>query len=49
MFTPVSAMAVDDEKDQTILFSLFLARLGFDSITFNDPLVAPKHYGQYNK
>jgi two-component system, cell cycle response regulator CpdR len=49
MFTPVSAMVVDDEKDQTILFSLFLARFGFDSITFNDPLVALKHYGQYNK
>ena len=46
---PASVMVVDDEKDQTFLFSLFLARFGFDSITFNDPLVALKHYGQYNK
>ena len=49
MISPASVMVVDDEKDQTILFSLFLARFGFDSITFNDPLVALKHYGQYNK
>ena len=46
---PASVMVVDDEKDQTFLFNLFLARFGFDSITFNDPLVALKHYGQFNK
>lgn len=49
MITPTSVMVVDDENDQTSLFSLFLARLGFDSITFNDPLVALNHYRQYNK
>lgn len=49
MFTPSSIMVVDDDKDQTILYSLFLAKFGFDSISFNDPLIALKHYEQYPK
>ncbi len=37
-------MVVDDNNDQTILYSLLLARFGLDSISFNDPALDLKHY-----
>ncbi len=48
MVIPSSIMVVDDDHDQANLFNLFLARLGVDSISFNDPSLALKHYEQYS-
>jgi DNA-binding response OmpR family regulator len=43
---PLSVMIVDDDWDTTYLFKLYLARLGFDSITFTDPNSALAHFQQ---
>ena len=48
MVIPSSILVVDDDHDQANLFNLFLARLGVDSISFNDPSLALKHYEQYS-
>jgi DNA-binding response OmpR family regulator len=39
-------MVVDDDWDALYLFRLYLARLGFDSITFTDPRLALAHFQQ---
>jgi DNA-binding response OmpR family regulator len=39
-------MIVDDDWYTTYLFKLYLARLGFDSITFTDPRLALAHFQQ---
>lgn len=39
-------MIVDDQQDISYLYKLHLARLGFDSISFDNPLVALDHYQQ---
>ena len=43
---PLSVMIVDDDWDVTYLFRLYLARLGFDSITFTEPKSALAHFQQ---
>ncbi len=40
-------MIVEDEWDIAHLFSLSLARSGFDTITFAEPLLALDHFKQY--
>jgi DNA-binding response OmpR family regulator len=39
-------MIVEDEPDLSYLYRSHLARLGIDSITFDNPLVALNHYQQ---
>ena len=41
-------MIVEDERDLSHLYKLYLARLRIDSIIFDDPLVALNHYQQYH-
>ena len=40
-------MIVEDEWDIAHLFSLSLARFGFDTISFTEPLLALDHFKQY--
>jgi DNA-binding NtrC family response regulator len=49
MSMPLSIMIVEDEWDIAHLFSLSLARSGFDTITFTEPLLALGHFKQYSK
>ncbi len=44
---PLSVMIVEDEWDIAHLFSLSLARSGFDTISFTEPLLALDHFKQY--
>jgi DNA-binding NtrC family response regulator len=44
---PLSIMIVEDKWDIAHLFSLSLARSGFDTITFTEPLLALGHFKQY--
>ena len=47
MSVPISVMIVEDEWDIAYLFNLSLARSGFDTITFTEPLLALDHFKQY--
>jgi DNA-binding response OmpR family regulator len=47
MSLPLCVMIVEDEWDIAHLFSLSLARSGFDTITFTEPLLALVHFKQY--
>src|SRR4029079_7429573 len=47
MSMPLSVMIVEDEWDIAHLFSLSLARSGFDTISFTEPLLALDHFKQY--
>ena len=44
---PLSVMIVEDEWDIAHLFSLSLARSGFDTISFAEPLLDLDHFRQY--
>ena len=44
---PLSIMIVEDESDIAYLFSLCLERLGFNTISFTDPLSALDHFKKY--
>jgi DNA-binding response OmpR family regulator len=46
MSPPLSIMIVEDERDLSHLYKLYLARLGIDSIIFANPLIAFDHYKQ---
>lgn len=46
MSPPISIMIVEDQQDITHLYRLHLARLGIDSIIFDNPLSALEHYQQ---
>lgn len=46
MFPRPSVMVVDDEEELAILFRTFLARSGFDCVSFTDPLAALDHFSQ---
>ncbi|MDN5846283.1 MAG: response regulator [Candidatus Nitrosocosmicus sp.] len=46
MSPPLSIMIVEDERDLSHLYKLYLARLGIDSISFSNPLIALDHYQQ---
>jgi len=49
MSTLPSVMVVDDEEELAYLFSLSLARSGFDTISFTKPLLALDHFIRYPK
>jgi DNA-binding response OmpR family regulator len=42
--SPHSIMMVDDEVELASMFRNFLAKLGFDSICFTNPMLALEHY-----
>ena len=44
MSLPLSVMIVEDEWDIARLLSLYLARSGFDTISFTQPLLALDHF-----
>ena len=46
MSTPLSILIVEDERDLSHLYKLYLARFGIGSIIFADPLLAFDHYQQ---
>lgn len=46
MFTPLSVMIVEDESDLSNLYRLYLARVGIDTISFDNPLADLDHYQQ---
>jgi DNA-binding response OmpR family regulator len=46
MSAPLSIMIVEDQQDIAHLYSLYLARLGIDSTSFDNPLEALNHYQQ---
>jgi DNA-binding response OmpR family regulator len=46
MSIPPSVMVVDDEEELANLFSNFLERSGFNSVSFTDPLLALEHFSQ---
>jgi DNA-binding response OmpR family regulator len=41
-------MIVEDDRDITYVFNIYLARLGIDSIAFSDPKIALDHFQQYH-
>ncbi|MDQ4073492.1 MAG: response regulator [Thermoproteota archaeon] len=49
---PYSILVVDDEPSLASLFRQFFVKLGFDAISFTDPLLALEHfkqnYGKYS-
>ena len=49
MSVPLSVMIVEDEWDIARLLSLYLARSGFDTISFTQPLLALDHFKKYSK
>jgi DNA-binding response OmpR family regulator len=46
MSTRPSVMVVDDEKELSDLYGIFLERCGFNSVSFTDPLSAIDHFSQ---
>jgi two-component system, cell cycle response regulator CpdR len=40
----LSIMVIDDEEELSILFDNFIKALGFDSISFTNPLQALEHF-----
>lgn len=49
MSVPISVMIVEDEADIAHLFSLYLEKVGFNTISFTEPLLALDHFKQYPK
>jgi len=47
MSVPLSVMIVEDQTDIAYLYSLYLTRSGFDTISFTEPLLALDHFRQY--
>ena len=46
MLLPLSMMIVEDERDLSHIYKLYLAKFGIDSINFANPLLALEHYKQ---
>ena len=44
-----SVMVVDDEKELAVLFKAFLERMGYDAVTFTDPVMALEFFKQGTK
>jgi len=44
-----SIMIVEDEKELASLFKAFLERMGYDAVSFTDPLVALEFFKQSTK
>ena len=49
MSEPTSVMVIEDEKELAALFKAFLENMGYDTITFTDPLMALEFYKQGTK
>ena len=49
MSEPTSIMVVEDEKELASLFKAFLERMGYDTVTFTDPIVALEFFKQGTK
>ena len=46
MSEPTSIMVVEDEKELASLFKAFLERMGYDTVTFTDPIMALEFFKQ---
>ena len=46
MSEPTSIMVVEDEMELASLFKAFLERMGYDTVTFTDPIVALEFFKQ---
>ncbi len=49
MSEPTSIMVVEDEMELASLFKAFLERMGYDTVTFTDPIVALEFFKQGTK
>ena len=49
MSEPASVMVVEDEKELASLFKAFLERMGYEPITFTDPIMALEFFKQGTK
>ncbi len=49
MSEPTSIMVVEDEKELASLFKAFLERMGYDTVTFTDPIMALEFFKQGTK
>ena len=49
MSDPTSIMVVEDEKELASLFKAFLERMGYDTVTFTDPIMALEFFKQGTK
>ena len=49
MSEPTSIMVVEDEKELASLFKAFLEKMGYDTVTFTDPIMALEFFKQGTK
>ncbi len=49
MSEPTSIMVVEDEKELASLFKAFLEKMGYDTVTFTDPIMALEFFKQDTK
>lgn len=47
MQIPLSILIVEDEEELAILYKEFIKRMGYDAISFTNPLLAFEHYKKY--
>jgi DNA-binding NtrC family response regulator len=45
--TSTSILIVDDEQELSTLYREYLLEMGFDAVSFTNPLMAFEHYRQY--
>jgi len=43
---PLTILIVDDEEELTILYKEFVRTMGYDAVSFTNPLLALEHYKQ---
>ena len=46
MQTPLSVLIIDDEEELATLYKEFVRRMGYDAVSFTNPLLALEHYKQ---
>jgi CheY-like chemotaxis protein len=46
MQSPSSVLIVDDEEELASLYKEFIIRMGYDAVSFTNPLLAFEHYEQ---
>jgi CheY-like chemotaxis protein len=49
MSEPTSIMVIEDERELAALFKAFLENMGYDTVTFTDPLMALEFFKQGTK
>lgn len=47
LHSPISILIVDDEKELATLYKEFVIRLGYEGVSFTDPLMAFEHYKKF--